>query len=83
MRVELACSDGVGSLMDYFEGVLQPVARAAIDAHLAICPRCVAFVRSYGETPRIFRDALPAPMPAGLGERVLGFLRDRLRNPPQ
>ena len=77
MRAALACVDGVGLLMDYLEGALAPAERGAVDGHLAICPRCVAFVRSYRETPRIFRDALSTPMPAGLGERVRLFLKDR------
>lgn len=71
------CVDGVGLLMDYLEGVLAAGQRGAIDAHLATCPRCVAFIKSYRETPRIFRDATAAGMPAGLSDRLRLFLKER------
>ena len=48
MSAALACADGVGLLMDYLEDAVDVETRAGIDAHLAGCPRCVAFVRSYG-----------------------------------
>ena len=56
----LTCRDGVERLMDYLEGVLGASERAAIDAHVAGCPRCIAFVKSYVETPRIVRAATAA-----------------------
>ena len=60
----IVCADGVAVLMDYLEGVLPERERAALDAHVAGCPRCTAFVWSYRETPRIFRVATAAAMPA-------------------
>lgn len=81
MRAELVCADGVDLLIDYLEGVLPPAESGAIDAHLARCPRCVAFVKSYRETPRIFRDATTPAVPAGLGARLRRFLEDHLQPP--
>jgi anti-sigma factor RsiW len=80
MKAELVCVDGVGFLIDYMEDMLAPDTRRAIDAHLARCPRCVAFVKSYAETPRIFREATRAVLPAALGERLRRFLQERLRD---
>jgi len=48
---EVACISGVELLMDYLEGVLPPDLRAALEAHVAGCERCAAFVASYRETP--------------------------------
>jgi anti-sigma factor RsiW len=42
---EIACVSGVELLMDYLEGVLPADLRAALDEHVAGCPRC-AFVAS-------------------------------------
>ncbi len=54
---DIVCVSGVELLMEYLEGALAPDVRAAIEAHVAGCPRCVAFIASYRETPRILRDA--------------------------
>ena len=71
------CSSGVELLMEYMEGTLAPDVRAAIDAHVAGCPRCVAFMASYQETPRILRDATAVKMPADLEASLLAALRAR------
>lgn len=74
MSRALACADGVGLLMEYLEGALDTPTRAGIDAHLALCPRCVAFVRSYGATPGIFRRATAVAVPVTLGASLRAFL---------
>jgi anti-sigma factor RsiW len=75
---DLACVSGVELLMDYFEGALAPDVGAAIDAHVAACPRCTAFIASYRETPRIVREATAIEMPPGLEASLLAALRSRL-----
>jgi hypothetical protein len=49
-------------------------AARALHALLAECPRCVAFVRSYGATPGIIRRATAAAVPATLGASLRAFL---------
>ena len=71
----IACASGVELLMDYLEGVLPAEVRGAVDDHVAGCPRCVAFIASYQETPRSLRDATALPMPADLQDSVLNALR--------
>lgn len=71
----IACASGVELLMDYLEGVLPAAVRAAVDDHVAGCPRCVAFIASYQETPRILRDATTMAMPADLQDSLLAALR--------
>jgi anti-sigma factor RsiW len=83
MKADLVCVDGVSFLIDYLEDALAPDTRRAIDAHLARCPRCVAFVKSYAETPRIIREATRTVLPAALGKRVRRFLQDKLRDPSE
>jgi anti-sigma factor RsiW len=79
---EIVCASGVGLLMDYLEGVLPVDVRAAIDAHVTGCPRCVAFIASYRETPRILREATTVEMPADLPTSLRAFLRARRGAPP-
>ena len=75
--IEMICVSGVELLMEYLEGALAPDMRAAIDAHVAGCPRCQAFIGSYQETPRILRDATAIEMPADLEASLLAALRSR------
>ena len=61
----------LGEVIDYVGG------RADLEAHVAGCPRCAAFVASYRETPAILRRATLAAMPAELDESLREFLRRR------
>ena len=72
---EISCTSGVELLMDYLEGVLSADLRSALDAHVAGCPRCVAFIASYRETPRILREATATRLPAELQVSLRAFLR--------
>ena len=71
----IVCRSGVELLMEYLEGALAPDVRAAIEAHVAGCPRCEAFVASYRETPRIVREATGVEMPADLEASLLAAVR--------
>jgi len=73
----MTCRDGAELLMDYLEGVLPAAVRADVDAHLAGCARCVAFVRSYRETPRILRESTALEIPDGLVTSLQRFLAER------
>jgi anti-sigma factor RsiW len=79
---EIACASGVDLLMDYLEGVLSADLRSALDAHVAGCPRCVAFIASYRETPRILRAATATALPADLQASLRAFLRAQRSVPP-
>jgi anti-sigma factor RsiW len=72
---DIVCVSGVELLMEYMEGALAPDVRAAIEAHVAACPRCEAFIASYREMPRIVRDATRIEMPADLEASLLAALR--------
>ena len=72
---DIVCMSGVELLMEYMEGALAPDVRAAIEAHVAGCPRCEAFIASYRETPRIVRDATRIEMPSDLEASLLAALR--------
>ena len=79
---ETACASGVDLLMDYLEGALTPEVRAALDAHVAGCERCIAFVESYRATPRILRDATAAKIPPDVNQSLRAFLRSQGILPP-
>ena len=72
---EIACASGVDLLMDYLEGALAADVRAALDAHVAGCERCVAFIESYRATPRILKQVTSTSMPADVQRSLRTFLR--------
>jgi anti-sigma factor RsiW len=71
----IACATGVELLMDYLEDQLPADVRAALDAHIAGCARCVAFVASYRQTPRILRDATMVQMPGEVQAALIEAIR--------
>jgi anti-sigma factor RsiW len=72
----VACASGVELLMDFIEGVLAADVSAALEAHIAGCERCTAFVASYKTTPRILRDATAVILPADIEASLRAFLRE-------
>ena len=63
---ELTCRDLADFLADYFAGELSLDERSVFEGHLAECPDCAAYLRSYAETIRLARgayadDPLPGP----------------------
>lgn len=72
---EIVCTSGVDLLMDYLEGMLSADLRSALEAHVAGCPRCIAFIASYRQTPRILREATGVALPADLQVSLRAFLR--------
>jgi len=80
---ELACAQGVELLMDYLEGELAADVVARIDAHVAACARCQAFVASYRATPEILRRATGTKLPAELSRTLLAAVRAAGSPPPE
>jgi anti-sigma factor RsiW len=74
----VVCESGVELLMDYLEGVLPADVNAAIDAHVAGCERCAAFIASYQATPRVLRDATAITLPTDIETSLKTFLRARV-----
>lgn len=72
---DLVCATGVELLMDYLEGALSAELVAAVDGHVAACPRCVAFLASYRATPAALRRATAAALPGDLSRALLAAVR--------
>lgn len=74
---DIACVSGVELLMEYLEGALPPEVRRQLEAHVAGCQRCVAFIESYRATPRLIRTATDATLPADVQHSLMTFLRSQ------
>jgi anti-sigma factor RsiW len=74
------CQSGVELLMEYLEGVLAPDVREAVERHVAGCPRCIAFVESYRQTPDILKHATAAALPPDLARKLEELIHTQLRH---
>ena len=70
----MTCRDFIDFLLDYLEGHLPATQRAEFDAHLAVCPSCVAYLRTYREAVCLGKAALAqtsAPVPPEVPEALV------------
>ena len=51
----MTCREFIGFLMEY---LLNEVDRKEFDAHLAVCPSCVNYLKSYRETVKVSKASL-------------------------
>ena len=74
----MTCRDFIGFLMDYLAGGLSDQERATFDAHLAVCPDCVAYLNTYQATVAMGKaaftereDEVPVEVPEELVQAIL------------
>ena len=73
------CNDTARLLYAFVEGELDPQRRRKLEAHLADCPECLEFVRTYRETIAMtHQHDVPAKleMPPRLVEKLLQFIEE-------
>ena len=83
---ELTCREVADFLADYFAGELRADDRSLFEEHLAECPDCVAYLRSYADTIRLAREACAEghdPVPARVPERLVQAILAARRRPPR
>jgi anti-sigma factor RsiW len=74
----MTCRDVIEFLLDYVAGTVSAEERTVFEAHLAVCPPCVAYLKSYQATVQLGQAALsesdeadPPPMPEELISAIL------------
>lgn len=75
----LRCRDIVDLLGEYLDGALDPDTLRALEAHLAGCQDCTAFINTYRGTAQSSRTLSEGELPLELQERLLTFLRQQTR----
>jgi anti-sigma factor RsiW len=71
----VTCREFVAFLLDYVDDGLPSVERERFDAHLAVCPDCVRYLRDYREvikSGRLAADEWPADVPDELVAAIVG-----------
>lgn len=80
----MTCRDLTRFLADYLDGGLPPAIRRRFDAHLAVCPDCVTYLRDYREAVRLSAasadDEGPRDVPDDLVAAVVRTLREEPAN---
>jgi anti-sigma factor RsiW len=78
IRPDVTCRELVEFLDDYLSGALSEEDLRAFNAHLAACPSCVAYLKTYQATIQAGRAALarneedpPEDVPEGLIQAIL------------
>jgi anti-sigma factor RsiW len=74
--LEATCREVIGFLLEYLSGDLPPERERAFEEHLAECPSCVAYLRTYRTTVRMAREAMvtagpPEELPRELLQAIL------------
>lgn len=73
---EMDCQDLVELVTDYLEGAVSPERRAEIDAHLAACEGCTAYLEQVRTTIRLTGMLAEDQIPSELREPLLAAFRE-------
>lgn len=71
---QLSCREFVEFLADYLSGELPAEQIVAFEAHMAQCPSCVIYAKTYQETMRLGKAALRCndePVPAEVPDELI------------
>ena len=74
----LTCQDVIGLFVDYLEATLTEADVAAFEQHLAICPPCVAYLRTYRKARELIGAAGQVEMPDEMKARLRELLLRQL-----
>ena len=73
-KERIKCRDVLKLYGDHIENELPVTLRARVDAHIADCPECQEFTKSYNEVIALARELPQISVPEAVSRR----LRDRL-----
>lgn len=65
------------SLVEYEDGSMPEADRSELERHLAHCPPCIVFLKSYRATGRTLKMLKPREIPKNLAEAVMSFVHAR------
>jgi anti-sigma factor RsiW len=74
----VTCREAIAVLAEYLEATLAPRSGAELEAHLADCDECRAYLATYRRTVGAVAVAARVQMPDELRRRLRSFLLERL-----
>jgi len=79
MTTGMTCQDAIALMLDYLETTLDAATVAQLEAHLADCGPCRAYLATYRRTIGVAGSAERVEMPPEMRERLASFIAQRLR----
>jgi anti-sigma factor RsiW len=77
----ITCQQLIDFIARYRENELTTEQRAEFDRHLAVCPSCVAYLKSYEQTVLLAKASADEPVPEEIPEPLVrAILEARLRS---
>jgi anti-sigma factor (TIGR02949 family) len=73
------CRESIHLLLDFLDGEMPEAEAKELQEHLAQCPPCVDFLKTYRATSGLCRKALHKQMPPQLSDKLTEFLRGKLK----
>jgi len=74
-KAHVTCQQLIGFLMSYLDDELPAAQRAEFDRHMAACPSCVTYLKTYETTVSLARtcatDAVPDDVPESLVQAIM------------
>jgi len=78
MGAGMTCQDAIALLLDYLEATLDDATVAQLEAHLADCAPCRAYLATYRRTVGVAGVSERVEMPPEMRERLAVFIAQRL-----
>jgi len=75
------CREMIALLSEYIDGALPPDRARGLEAHLAICDPCVAFLESLRKTRSAVGALREEDIPEDCRRALRSFLDDKVRKP--
>ncbi len=75
----MTCRDAIDLMSEYLDTLLDADGLRALEAHLAGCPPCTAYLNTLRRTREVTGEAGRVEMPAEMRDRLRRFLLERLR----
>jgi anti-sigma factor RsiW len=67
----ITCQELIDFIGSYRDNELTPDQRAEFERHLAVCPSCIAYLKTYEQTIELARAAGDEPVPADVPESLV------------
>ena len=75
----ITCQQLIDFIASYRDNDLAPDQRSEFDRHLAVCPSCVAYLKTYEQTVLLARASAGEPVPDEIPEPLVKAILDARR----